>query len=332
MNIYKIASLADVSTTTVSKVINGKEGVSKKTRDKILKIIEDSCYTPRISNNTADVIGVVYRLDGIGFSTSSYLMKTIASITDTLCEYGFFTTLIPYDFLPKGKADLQVFCKRRKISGYICLNLRVNSQQVYSLAEVSPVVTINCKFEGDKIASVRSNSKEGAYNAVSQLIAYGHTDIVAFMPDLLIPDHFDRLEGYKQALRDNNIPFKQEYVVDYSHSLQDLPLMIERLFVGVNSPPTAAFICDDYEVMRIKSIFDRFNLRVPEDISIIGFDDYDYSAYFTPPLTTVRQPLELLGAEAAKCICQMIGNPGKAVQDVILDTQLILRKSAKSIK
>lgn len=332
MNIYKLASMAGVSVATVSKVINGKEGVGQETRERILKLIDEYDFRPKISNNTEDIIGLVYRLDSPGVSVSNYIMKVIAGVTDTLYEYGYFVTLIPYDFLPKDKNDLRVFCKKRKISGFVFVNLRENNQEVFTAAELHPVVTVSSRFVGKDIVSVRSQNREGAYQAVKELISLGHRDIVTFIPDLLIPDHRDRLDGYKQALEEAGLPVKNEYIIDYVNFALDLPIVVERLFINSDNPPTAAFICDDFEVMKIKSIFEMYHLEIPRDISVVGFDDYDYAAYFSPPLTTVRQPLEALGAEAAKLIYKMVNNPEEQQQDVILDTQLILRKSTRRLE
>ncbi len=332
MNIYKLASMAGVSVATVSKVINGREGVGQETRERILKLIDEYDFRPKMSNNTEDVIGLVYRLDIPGVSTSNYLMRLIAGVTDTLYEYGYFVTLIPYDFLPKDKTDMRVFCKKRKISGFVFMNLRENNQEVFTVAELYPVVTISSQFIGDNIVSVRSKNRDGAYQAVKELIRLGHKRIVAFIPDLLIPDHRDRLAGYRQALEESGLQVKDEYIVDYGNFAVDLPIVVERLFLNDDCPPTAAFICDDWEVLKIKSIFEKYQLEIPRDISVVGFDDYEYAAYFSPPLTTVRQPLEALGAEAARLIYKMVNNPEEKQRDVVLDTQLIVRKSTRKLE
>lgn len=330
VNIYKIASMANVSAATVSKVINGKEGVGEGTRDRILALIKEYDFQPKISSNVADIIGLVYRVDAPSIAGSNYLMNVIAGITDTLYGYGRFPMLIPYDFLPKDKNGLRVFCKKHKISGFIFMNLRENNREVYTAAEILPVVVIGGSFTGENIVSVRSKNREGAYRAVQELISLGHREIVAFMPDLLVPDHRDRLEGYKQALSENGLPIKEAYIIDYINPTLDLPIVIERLFLDCDNPPTAALVCDDLEVMKIKPIFERYGLEIPRDISVVGFDDYEYAVYSTPSLTTVRQPLSEMGHEAARMIYNVI-NSSEKQHDVVLDTQLIIRKSTQPL-
>lgn len=328
MNIYEIAKIANLSVASVSKVINGKEGVSPQTRKLVHEIMEKVGYKPKISKSILDSVGVVFWDNGNNHPLSSpYLSKVLEGATDILIEHNLYVTLIPIERLPKNKYELKQFCQKRKIAGLIFLNLRESNRYLCDYSDLVPIVITGTEF-GKSITSVRSKNREGAYEAVSYLISMGHKNICVFYPDYGMQDHNDRVAGYLQALKDNNIPIRQDLIIDYKNMWEtDITLVLENLIFNKPEPPTAMFVYDDLQVLMITSILKKLNVKIPHDMSIVGFDDYDYSAHFSPPLTTVRQPLYDLGKISAHKLIERISDNTIPIENIMLDTKLIIRKS-----
>ena len=329
MNIYKIAQNAGVSVTTVSRVINGKEGVGEETRKKILDIVAQNNFQPRIAKNTFDTIGIFFRSDMPTPISSPYMIKVLDGISNELFNYGYDVMLIPVQKIPKDKDAFKIYCTKRRITGGIFVNLKVDDAYITNYEDVIPIVVVGSQVNSDKIVAVRADNKKGGYEAVKHLIDMGHRNIAFLAPILNVQDHCDRFLGYEQALDQEGISVNRDFVIEYiKYSETGLQMIIDNLFKSSNERCTAAFVCDDVEVIRISSILERIGLSIPNDVSIVGFDDYEYSEHFSPPLTTVRQPIYEVGQRAAQVLIQLINNEDRKLENsIVLDTRLVVRRS-----
>ena len=326
MNIYEIAKEANVSTTTVSRVINSKEGVGNETRKKILKIIENHNFQPRLSANRVDNIAFFYKSYSRNF-ISNYVVQLLNGVNYVVQDYGYNLLLVPVDRIPKSIDEFKSYCYKRKISAGVFANLSFNDAYIDLYENILPIVTIGCQSRSKKISYVKSDNVKGAFLATDYLIKSGHKNILFLAADISIPDHYERLIGYEKAFEENGMQSVKENIIQYQ-SQTSLQLSLENL-LGDNRPnkPTAAFICDDNEVIRCMSLLEKMNYSIPNDFSIVGFDDYEFSVHLSPPLTTVKQPIFEMGETSARMIINMLENKNIEPQGVVLDTSLIIRKS-----
>ncbi len=335
--IYSIAREANVSVTTVSRVLNGRDGVGDETRKKISEIINKTSFVPKISRNEFDNVGLFLGTASISINYiaefSPYVMNIIAGLTSVLYDNNYNILLTPIFKVPKNRDEFNIYCYKRNICAAVFLNLKLTDNFLPDICEVIPIVSIGTKFDNDKLIYVKSNNKLGAKEAVSYLIGMGHKHIAFILPDYLHQDHIERLEGYKEALQENNIEFDKNNVIEYTKkSDSEMRYVLENLILERDDKVTALFVCDDSEVVRLMSLLDAINVSVPDDVSIVGFDDYEYSEHFLPPLTTVRQPIFDLGRMAAVSLVDTLTGKRKCWSDnILLDTRLVVRKSVKRI-
>ncbi|OQY31946.1 MAG: hypothetical protein B6241_12710 [Spirochaetaceae bacterium 4572_59] len=296
-SIYEIAKIAKVSSATVSRVINGKEGVGDDTRKKILQILNDRNFKPS-------------------------------------SDYSYNIMLISLDRLPKDEEGFRIYCNQRGISAGIFLNLSEEDIYILNYSNIIPIATVGTKLENSPFYSIKSENEQGGYDATKFLIDMGHENIAIMISKLNVQDHKERYEGYIRAHKEAGLTVKKELIFDYtSFTDNDVTFGLENLFDDSSVIPTAAFIVDDYEVLRLSSIFRTTNVSIPEDLSIIGFDDYYFAQHLNPPLTTVRQPLFELGHQAALAVLnEAIGGDFPIDHNIVLPTRLISRKSVKTPK
>ncbi|NCU25537.1 LacI family transcriptional regulator [Candidatus Nomurabacteria bacterium] len=300
-NIYEIAKIAGVSTTTVSRVINAKEGVGEDTRRMILNIIEEADFKPRITNNKNNNIGVFLGSDfGTERLYSPYIMKILDGLGSVFFTYDFNMLVIPTNKIPKDKYGFKVYCHKRNVCASVFTNITINEDFVNEFGDIMPTATIGTTFDSPYIYSVRSNNYKGAYDAIDYMIKSGHKNIVFFIPDLNRQDCLDRVEGFKNAMTDNGLNYDQHRNILQvsSYSQTGIKILLEKI-MSTENRPTAFFVVNDVEVIRLSSIFCELGYSIPEDVSIIGYDDYDYSEHFLPPLITVRQPVFEMGKRTA---------------------------------
>ena len=331
MSIYTIAKLAKVSPSTVSKVINGKEGVGEQTREIILKIIREQEYTPKISANKANSIALFMRPEGNVFE-SEYLTRTLRGLSDKFFEKGYDMQLISSYKVPKDKNEFKVFCHTQRILACVFMDLKLDDHFVSNIAGVVPIVTINRKAQGEDVYSLSSNDYEGSRQAMRYFHEMGHTKIAFVTLDLSFKSHKERYAAYCDSLKEFNIPYKEDYIFD-EVTFSKLKLTIENLEQR-NDLPTAILCMNDQEAIKTITVLNDLNKRVPEDISVVGFDDYDFSEHMTPQLTTVRQQIYEMGNKAASIIIDRTTQKivyDKNNADFTFDTRLNVRRSVKNL-
>jgi LacI family transcriptional regulator len=248
--------------------------------------------------------------------------------------------------LENADYDFMMFSTRRHVGKEATYVKTIASRMTDGLILVTPIVPSeyldalrerNFPFvlldQGDSSGSsviVEASNWQGGYDATQYLIDLGHRRI-GFIAGLMeIQSAVDRFEGYKAALADHNIPFLDELVVtgDFSHvggyaAAQNL--------LNLSPRPTAVFACNDFEAMGAMEAARDHDLQIPEDLSIIGFDDIHLAASAYPKLTTIQQPLSQMGKMAARLLLEQIDDPQRPARRITLATRLIVRDSCASI-
>lgn len=336
MNIKDIAKIAGVGVTTVSRVINDHPDVKKETREQILKIIEKFNYIP---NNSArnlklsatKTIGVLVK--GIYNPFFSRIVRVI-EMEIAKYDYAMILHYNPKDCISSDTNVATELIKEKRLSGLICLGGNYDIGEDHQIETLeTPIVLCSAIASGtaqkDVISTVGIDDNESAYRAVMKLIELGHKNIgMIRIKDDDCSGSKIRYEGYKRALHDSNIKFNSEYigVGDYSYESGHLA-MTQLLDKDVDV--TAIFVATDMMAIgATRAILER-GLRVPEDISVLGFDGIEFTEYFMPSISTIEQPVGLLGEKSVEILLDMI-NGGKNTH-CILDTTFISRESLKKV-
>ncbi len=336
MNIRDIARLAGVGVSTVSRVINDHPDVKDETREKILKIIKESNYIPNnsariLKKNNTNNIGVLVK--GV---FNPFFAEMINIIGNRINEAGYTMILQQNDYATEDDVDnLIAFVKEKRLQGIICLggnflNINDESFQFLDIPVVLTSVNTLSKESKSKFSSIGIDNVLAAKASIQYLIDKGHRNI-----GILLGEKNDvgisglRLEGYKKALEENNIPYSEEnvFIGDYDYSGA---YRVTKEIINNRKDITAIFsISDIMAVGAAKSVIDQ-GLQVGEDISIMGFDGMDISKYYNPGITTVKQPKKNMANNSIDLLLALLAKK-EDHKHIIFETKIIERESCKKV-
>ncbi len=349
VTIHDVARVAGVSIATVSNVVNGSEKVSPKTAERVQKVITELNYVPNViaqglkTNNSRSIGIVVEDIDSIG---APRMIDGIAGYCD---EHNYSVILGQVGLIRKIKRfnwnyeqlDSSIDYKndvaanitsllRSRVSGiiYVGAHPRDVSRLIPDL-DIPLVITYSYSSKGSM--SVNYNDMQGAMLAVETLISYGHRRIGLICgPINSVPSH-KRLIGYQTALMKHGIPYQPDYICTSNGNwwFEDGEVLCEKL-LSLDTVPTAIFAMSDLMAFGAIKAARSHGLRIPEDLSIHGFDDTDAAGFITPPLTTISIPMNELGLRSAMSIISLIENSTSEAEDILLPCEQVLRQSVVS--
>ncbi|GBF12322.1 LacI family DNA-binding transcriptional regulator [Tepidibacillus sp. HK-1] len=329
--IKDIAKAAGVSVTTVSRALNGYDDVNEKTRAKIKAISEQLNYSPNflarslVMNKTKTIGLLVSGLTRSG-AKDNFLFEVLSGINDRAGELGYDIVLFSTTSSKQQLKTYTQLCRERRVDGVILAGIKTDDPYLQEVVESEiPVVLIDVPVEGHQVGYVTTDNIYGAKKAVQYLAELGHRNIgIVNGHDQAFVSR-QRLEGYKQALVDHDIPFHQEWVIN-GQFLEEVAK--ERTLTLLTKHPeiTALFCASDLMAIGVIKAAKELGRNVPEDLSVIGYDDIILASYSSPSLTTISQDKYMIGYEAATMIVHMLEE--KISSHVkVLDTQLITRES-----
>lgn len=326
-NIHDVAELAGVSITTVSRVINKLPSVSEANRKKVEDAVRKLRFFPSThaqslaSGKTNTISLVIPRYEGIFYSF--YALELIRGI-GTLCDALKLDLLL---HLTTGR-DMGNY---KSVGGIIFADIIGNRSQLeWAVKEHVPVVVINNLADDLEVSCVAIDNLGGAKDAVKYLASLGHKRIAHIAGDTVSQAATARLEGYTQALAESGIKENAEYIVKTDYSRGQARQATEKL-LDLKTPPTAIFVASDSMALEAVSVIMEKGQRVPDNISVIGFDDNPSSLYGVVSITTVRQPLIKMAEEGVKELYALMQGK-KEMRKITLPTELVIRDSCKAIK
>jgi len=182
-----------------------------------------------------------------------------------------------------------------------------------------------------RVNFIESDNFQGAYDATKHLLDLGHRKILKIAGDQIAKGSFDRINGYKKALDAYDVPF-EESLVHYAHYSRENAYQFVIDTFSIDSDITAIFASSDLMAMGAIDALNSLGKRIPEDISVVGFDDIDSAQYFSPPLTTVHQQRLKMGEAASKILLELIHKNEGIVHHIHIPTQLVIRGSSGELK
>jgi LacI family transcriptional regulator len=298
VTIAEIAASAGVSVPTVSKVLNGRADVAEATRRRVQQIMVDRGYQRRSSGALRPVGLIDMAVPGLD---SPWVVEVLRGAEAEARKVGSQIVVSSTDRAPAGDRRFMDRLATRRSDGLVLVVSEAAPEAVEQLAALhTPVVLLDPVGGSDpSFATVGATNWAGGLSAVEHLISLGHRRIAALSgrPQLVCSQ--ERVEGYRAALGRAGIAVDERLVLfgDFGTSSGQTGA---RAVLDLPDPPTAIFAGSDMQAFGVYQEAAARGLRIPEDLSVVGFDDIAFSELTTPPLTTVRQPLARMAAEAVR--------------------------------
>ncbi|WP_047152255.1 LacI family DNA-binding transcriptional regulator [Aneurinibacillus tyrosinisolvens] len=326
VRIVDVAKKANVSTATVSRVLSKPETVKKETTQKVLEAIEKLNYQPNAlarqlrRSETKTILVVVPDI------TNPFFSKVLRGIESIAVAKGYQVLLGDAGNDVERENGYLNILRQKKADGMILLTARMDSSIVEEMAQEYPVV-LACEYiDGSKIPTVSIDNVSSARKATEYLIKLGHKRIGFISGPMNVVLGKDRLKGFYQAMTRYNLTVESFLVQEGDFSYESGFNMMMK-FLALNDLPTAVFAANDEMAFgAIKAIKSK-GLRVPHDISVVGFDDIKFSSIFEPALTTISQPAFEIGSEATRLLIRLINREEIQREQYMLEDQLIIRDS-----
>ena len=330
VTIKDIAKLANISHATVSRALNDSPLVNQETKEKVMSIAKELNYIPNYNAKSL----VLNRSYHIGLFFSSINQGPSAHIFYEVVKGVNNVIKDQYNLIVKGIDEYQDFNRidRKVFDGIIVMSQSMKDTTfIYHIIDKKiQLAVLNRELKEDNVINILCDDKKGAYSAIQYLIKMGHKKIGFIEGKEGFKSSLERKTGYLDALVDYGLPIHKKFIVKGNYDLDSGYAAMEQLLAN-EEYPTAVFCSnDDMAVGAMKAIREK-NLSVPQDISVIGFDDNIFSNFLTPALTTVRRPIGKIGEAGAKALIKFI-NKKKVEKDAIyINTELIQRDSVKEI-
>lgn len=326
ISIKDIARLANVSHSTVSRALRNSSLVNRETAERIQKIARESGYLASavarsLVNRTTQTVGVV-----VTNITDPFIGEVVSGIESVCNDRGYSVVLANSNADPDREIKVVRSFGERRVDGILVAASRVGAVYSQLLASMEvPIVLINNQHPGDLSHSIMIDNVTASKRAMAHLIGLGHRRIAYLGDRFGFQSDTERFTGYRRALEESDLPFLPELVCHGNGKADEGVLAMGQL-LRLPALPTAVFCYNDMTALGALQAVNLRGLRVPEDISLVGFDDLLIASYTAPPLTTVRQPKQEMGRAAMGMLLDLLA--GKSLETHIkMQGELIVRGS-----
>ena len=325
-----VAKLANVSFMTVSRVINGKENVKEETRRKVMKAIEELGYYPNaaaraLNNNKTDGIGIIIPHSEF-MTVAPYFLDLITSLEENIDKKGYHL-VFKLPSAMKNAADYSQLYMERKVDGVIVLAPSVDQWLLRKLlTDNVPSVVVYGRDDDLDINYIDADNHNGAKKIINYLVKLGHRRIGMVTGSTTLICGRDRISGYLEALSENEVDVDKRLIF-YGDWKPESGKRAFNYFFNLEEPPTAIFCANDHMALGIMNSARENNIEIPRDLSLFGYNDIIYSGYLTPPLNTMKQPLQEIGEKAVDLLIKTIEDPGRPREKIMMQPEFIERES-----
>ena len=330
MTIKDVAQIAGVAHTTVSRVIHNDHRISDPTRQRVLKAMASVDYQPNLIarglvRNRTQVIAL------INPEVAPFTLSIIRGAAETCSKHNYAMMLFPTNTWIMEALSFEWIAKNWLVDGIVVHNLiyhkTVPPEILEMQSRMSPFVFVNKFLRETQVNAVGVDNYHAVGLAVQHLVELGHRRIGAFYGDLTSVDGFERYDGFKVALKKAGLPSDESWSAcgmwHDAAAHEEMRKMLDR-----PNPPTALFCADDMMGIGAMKAIREKGLRVPQDISIVGYDDIETTSYIDVPLTTIRPPLAEVGTRSVDLLMAILQDPKRPPQQIALQAELVVRNSA----
>jgi LacI family transcriptional regulator len=323
-----VAKAAGVSPSTVSRILNGTAVVAAEKRQVVDQAIAALGFVPNpvarglAGGRTLSVGVLTQSID------SPFYGGALGGIEDTLTAAGYSPLFVSGHWNGAHEARSIEVLRSRRVDGIIILTGRLSDPALVTLAQSLPVVVTGRALKAPQLASLNFDNFEGGRLATHHLLQLGHRRIAFIAGDTRHPDAKDRQRGYRSALEAAGVAYDPALVLPGNYTEESGRLALERL-LDSRAPFTAIFAANDQMAFGAALGLHRRKMRVPQDVSLVGFDDVAGALFCIPPLSTVHHPVVELGQIAARAMLQLLA--GDTPELALPAPRFIVRESTRSV-
>ncbi|GAB4517911.1 MAG: LacI family DNA-binding transcriptional regulator [Anaerolineae bacterium] len=324
----EVAKAADVSVATVSRVVNGQGGVSAKLEKRVRQAMKELHYHPSLlasslKKQRSMLVGILIPI----LEHPSY-SRMASVIEKKLFDYGYRGLICNSEEDEERETAYIEMLLRQRVEGIIINSSARNTQGLLELQKNNiPIVLFDRSIENLHCDQVFSDNSQGGYIAIQHLVELGHRRIGIIAAPTYPEPIKRRLRGVQEALTNYGIPHDPELLIMADTQLFDMGYEAARHLLQLDPPPTAIFALTDVTAIGVMHAAAEMNFRIPEDLSVIGFDDIPMASYTIPQLTTVAQPFVEMGNTAVDLLLNHIVEPDQPPQKAVLETALVIRET-----
>jgi LacI family transcriptional regulator len=335
VTIRELAHLSGVSIGTVSRALNGYTDVNPETRERIMRLARELDYTPAAAARSlvtqrSHVIGVFLETgEGNPDLQHPFFHEVLVGLKHEIGAGGYDLLLFASERPGNGYGDHSYLKRARhhSVEGVVLMGVDADDPEIRRLTRSGlPCVGVDCAVAGPATEFVMSDNPAGAAVAVGHLCDLGHRRIATITGLVETRPGADRLRGYRDALRARGLAFRDEYVAYGDFYVESGRSAMAQL-LALDEPPTAVVCASDMMALGAIRAVAEAGLSVPDDVSIVGFDDIQLAGHVQPPLTTLRQDKARLGAEAGRALTRLIAADPAVPEAMTLPVELIVRGS-----
>ena len=329
-----VANAAGVSRTTVSLVLNNVSGVniSDATRKRVHEAARSLGYVPNataqaLATQRARAIGLVMTRSPQHIASDTFLPQILSGLLEVVKKERFRLLIEIVDENAGERAYIDL-AQAKHIDGMIILTPRTTDTGIKKLHEMNIPTVLIGEVPNCQLCSVQADDRAASKEAVKHLIDLGHHDIACILNSAAIYHNaLARLNGYKDALTEAKIPYRESLIRFADFDLESGQIAMKSLLEKEKF--SAVFVASDNVAMGAKTALHESSLRVPDDISLVGFDDIPWAAYSAPPLTTVHIPAQEMATKACMLLLDLIHGKELEKKRFYLDSELIIRASTR---
>lgn len=326
VNIKKLSELSGYSPATISNALHNRRGVSKKTAAKVWKLAQEAGY--KLKTNVSSIKLVTYSDSGEVFSDSPFFTVLMEGIENEARRSGYDTTIFNlYRRQPDYEQKLQQLLADTS-SAILLMGTELNEQDAACFLKAqAPLVLLDCSFDTLNFDAVLMDNENSVAQAVDYLISQGHTEIGYLRGSVRIRNFIKRGRGYRRAMETHGLPINEAYVLDLRPSISGAYQAMDKILKEGRAIPTAFIADNDMIALGAMQALQRNGYRIPEDVSVIGFDDISFCEVFLPHLTTVRVYKKELGQVAVQELIALMQNPDRIKTKTTTMNELVIRNS-----
>lgn len=327
-----VAKLAGVSTSTVSHVINKTHFVSEEMIHRVQSAIDELNYAPSalarsLKVNQTKTLGML-----ITTSTNPFFAEVVKGVERHCYQQDYNLILCNTEgSMERVHNNLEMLMQKR-VDGLLVMSAEIDGNHIDLFGRHNPVPTIvmDWGITGPSLDQIQDNSFLGGTIATQYLIDCGHTQIGCITGPLKRNTANLRYKGFEHTIRNANLPINKQWIIEGEFDTKGGFDAFEELIKN-NELPSALFVGNDMMAMGVINAAYKHGLKIPQDISIIGYDDIRLAKFFTPSLTTIHQPKFRLGARAVDTLLERINNKRTEPKIIQLEPNLVVRDSVKNL-
>jgi LacI family transcriptional regulator len=330
VTIHDVAEAAGVSISTVSRVLNDKDDVATETYERVQQVISKLGYVSSLAargmrSRRTNVIGLI-----MPDVTSPYSVVVMQGVNRAIAQMDYDLIIYTNGDVRKNTSADQESYYVALLNGSVTDGVIVVAPAATNFSTVAPVVAIDPNNESPECTAIISTNRDGALQAMTYLTGLGHRRIGFITGRLELVSTGRRLQGYKDGLAAAGIPLDEDLIQvgDYT---TETAVGCTRALLSLDNPPTAIFAANDMSAMGVYKAAEELGVRIPEGLSVVGFDNLREGAFLNPPLTTIDQFIAEMGYIATEMIVRLV--KGEVLESSLhkISTKLVVRKSCREV-